>query len=272
MTLTLFCYECGEVIGSYNFDERSEILINGVECEFCGTKKRFKDCYYPHFSVKDFINTIEKMYEQNQSDFTQAIISSYEIFNINNSTKRSLSIEEYEKIYHSLDKLLEIEENYSIDVKSKAYDDLEDRLVKVYPTDIAVSIVSSLPVIKTPYRKPLVILIASTIELLFNIYFEEVCKIIGFPDENLLSIPSKIKYLDSSRSKSLQQYMKKYDENFYLLWSKLRTKRNKIIHKNSLYISNNMIEDYMKLLKLSIIIFMNITSELYREQYKSKRS
>ncbi|PEP56251.1 hypothetical protein CN564_18110 [Bacillus pseudomycoides] len=274
MTVSFFCYECGEIIEKYNFDKVQEKIVDGVECTFCGAQKRLKYCYYPHFSVNDFIKTIRELYEQNKDDLTKKLTSSYKIFNKIEDTHESLSLEDYTTIYHVLDSLLENEVEYSIDVKSRVFDNLEDKLVQLYPTDLAISIVSSLPLINTLYRKPIVILIASTIELLFNIYYEDACTIqdIPAPNKKFLPIPRKIAHLDSNRNTSLEQIMKQYDESFYNSWSDLRTIRNKVIHKNSLYISNKMIEDYMNLLELSITVFINITSDLYRDNYASKNN
>ncbi|MEY2355577.1 hypothetical protein [Lysinibacillus capsici] len=264
MKINLFCYECGEFEYEKNLDGFS---TNGIDCNFCGTKNRFKDSYYPHFSVNEFIQTINEMDEQNKNNISQTIKTSYETFNTFNSSEINVTLQKYEEIYYLMDKLLENEKIYSIDAKSKVIDDLEEKLIKLYPTDTAIGIVSSLPFVKTHYRKPILILIASTIELLFNTYFEEVCKIEELPKKLTTSIPKKIEYLDSNRAKSLQNHMNNYDENFYFLWEQLRSKRNKIIHKNSLYISNKMIEDNMQLLKSSVFVFINLTSELYREIY-----
>lgn len=265
MKVNLFCYECGEF--NYNIEFAIEKLKDSIECSFCNTKNRFRDSYYPHFTINDFKQTIKEMYRQNKSNLAQTLNTNYEMFNLNSTSDSVVTLQEYEKIYYLMDELLENEKKYSIDVKSKVTDDLEEILVKLYPTDTAIEIVSSLPLITTPYRKPLLILIASTIELLFNTYFEEVCKMEKLPKRDNPSIPKKIEYLDSNRVKSLKNHMDKYDEDFYLVWEKLRSNRNKIIHKNSIYISNKMLEDYMQLLELSINVFINITSELYREYY-----
>ncbi|HDR8179189.1 TPA: hypothetical protein QC076_004377 [Bacillus cereus] len=272
MTVSFFCYDCGEIIEKYNFDTSHEKVFNGVVCKFCGAHKRLKHCYYPHFSVNDFVKTIQGLNKQNKDDLTEELTSAYKMLNKNAGTHEILSLEDYTKIYYILDNLLENEVEYSIDVKSRVVDHLEDKLVQWYPTDLAISIVSSLPLVNTLYRKPIVILIASTIELLFNIYYEDACTIqdIPAPSKKFLPIPRKIAHLDSNRNTSLEQLMKQYDENFYTSWDELRTIRNKVIHKNSLYISNKMIENYMNLLELSITVFIKLTSDLYREYYKNK--
>lgn len=274
LTVSFFCYECGEIIEKYNFDTVQEKIVDGVECTFCGAQKRLKYCYYPHFSVNDFIKTIQELYNQNKNDLTKKLTSTYKIFNEIEGTHENLSLEDYTTIYHILDSLLEDEVEYSIDVKSRVIDNLEDKLVQFYPTDLAISIVSSLPLINTPYRKPIVILIASTIELLFNVYYKDAIKIgkIKEHSDEFLSLHRKIRYLDANRAKSLEQYIGQYDKDFYALWDDLRKIRNKVIHSNSLYISNKMIEDYMVLLKTSVTVFLNLTSELYREHYTSNHS
>jgi|GEM_PF-3970612 len=265
MKVNLFCYECGEF--NYNIDFALEKLKDSIECNFCNTKNRFKDSYYPHFTINDFKQTIREMYRQNKSNLAQTLKTNYEMFNLNSTSESGVTLQGYEEIYYLMDELLENEKLYSIDAKSKVTDDLEEILIKLYPTDTAIEIVSSLPLIKTPYRKPLLILIASTIELLFNTYFEEVCKMEKLAKRDIPSIPLKIKHLDSNRVKSLKNQMDKYDEDFYLLWKQLRSNRNKIIHKNSIYISNKMIEENIQLLELSVYVFINLTSELYREYY-----
>lgn len=275
--LYLFCYKCGEIIGDFNQDQVSEFIKNGVECGFCKNRTRFKDCYYPHFSINDFINTTNKLYEQEKRDLTEEINSAYTLLNKGKDANEDFSLEEYTKIYHVLDHLLEDEVQYSIDVKSKVYDNLEDELVQIYPIKLAIGIVNSLHFIKTSQRKPIVILIASTIELLFNVYYKDAIKIGGIRKIKknkalLLSLNKKIRYLDSNRTKSLKQYIKQYDKDFYILWDNLRIIRNKVIHSNSLYISNKMIEDYMTLLKASVTVFLKITSELYREHYINNNS
>lgn len=269
--LSLFCYECGEIIGDINLNQMLDISNYEIKCNFCESKKRFKDCYYPHFSVKDFIKTIDTMYEQNKKDLTENIKSAYKIFDKIKDANDNFTLEEYTKIYHILDHLLEDEVKYSIDIKSNVYANLEDTLVEMYPSDLAINIVASLHFIKTPFRKPIVILIASTIELLFNIYYKDTLRIgkIDEHDNPFLSITGKIKYLNKNRNKSLKQHIERYDKDFYDLWDGLRIIRNKVIHSNSLYISNKMIEDYMNLLKNSITVFLNITSELYRNDYTS---
>lgn len=268
--LSLFCYECGEIIGDCTHDQMSDFVKNGVECEFCKTRKRFRYCYYPHFSINDFIKTTNKLYEQNKKDLTEEINSAYKLFNKDKDANENFTLEDYTKIYHVLDHLLEDEVKYSIDNKSKVYDNLEDVLVQMYPIKLATRIVNSFHFINTSYRKPIVILIASTIELLFNTYYESAYEFQKFPKNNTTSIHYKIIHLDSHRTESLEHCMNKYDNNFYNLWRDLIKKRNKIIHYNSLYISNKMVEEYMKLLNMSVTIFMNITSELYREHYNSK--
>ncbi|HFJ9436004.1 hypothetical protein [Bacillus thuringiensis] len=269
--MSLFCYECGEIIGDINLNQMLDISNYEIKCNFCESKKRFKDCYYPHFSVKDFIKTIDTMYEQNKKDLTENIKSAYKIFDKIKDANDNFTLEEYTKIYHILDHLLEDEVKYSIDIKSNVYANLEDTLVEMYPSDLAINIVASLHFIKTPFRKPIVILIASTIELLFNIYYKDTLRIgkIDEHDNPFLSITGKIKYLNKNRNKSLKQHIERYDKDFYDLWDGLRIIRNKVIHSNSLYISNKMIEDYMNLLKNSITVFLNITSELYRNDYTS---
>lgn len=273
-SLSLFCYECGEIIEDPNYKEILDIFDCEIECKFCGSEKRFRDCYYPHFSIKDFIKTTNKLYEQNKEDLTREIDSAYKLFEDMKDANEHFTLEEYTKIYHALDRLLEDEVKYSIDVKSNVYDNLEDILVQMYPTDLAISIVASLHFIKTPFRKPIVILIASTIELLFNVYYKDAIRIgkIEEHSDPFLSLYRKIKYLDENRTKSLKQYIEQYDKDFYALWDGLRKIRNKVIHSNSLYISNKMIEDYMTILKTSVTVFLNMTSELYREQYKSNNS
>ncbi|MGK3616321.1 hypothetical protein [Bacillus cereus] len=246
-------------------------MENGVECGFCKTIKRFKDCYYPHFSINDFIKTLDTMYEQNQKKLTKDITSAYKIFDKIKDTNGNFTLEEYTKIYHVLDHLLEDEVKYSIDIKSNVYANLEDTLVEMYPSDLAMSIVASLHFIKTPFRKPIVILIASTIELLFNVYYKDALRIgkIDEHDNQFLSLTGKIKYLNKNRTNSLKQHIERYDKDFYDLWDELRIIRNQVIHSNSLYISNKMIENYMNLLKKSITVFLNITSELFRNNYTS---
>lgn len=269
--LSLFCYECGEIIGDINLEQMLNISNYEIECNFCESRKRFKDCYYPHFSVKDFIKTIDKMYEQNKKNLTGEIKSAYKIFDEIKDTNDNFTLEEYTKIYHALDSLLEDEVKYSIDIKSNVYDNLEDVLVQMYPTDLAISIVASLHVINAPLRKPIVILIASTMELMFNIYYKDALRIGKIKEHSnpFVSLHKKIQYLNENRTKSLKQHIEQYDKDFYDLWDDLRKIRNKVIHSNSLYISNKMIEDYMTLLKISVTVFLNITSELYREYYKS---
>ncbi|PFY39132.1 hypothetical protein COL50_25235 [Bacillus toyonensis] len=269
--MSLFCYECGEIIEDINLKQMLDISNYEIECNFCESRKRFKDCYYPHFSVKDFIKTIDTMYEQNKKNLTENIKSAYKIFDEIKDTNDNFTLEEYTKIYHILDHLLEDEVKYSIDIKSNVYANLEDTLVEMYPSDLAINIVASLHFIKTPFRKPIVILIASTIELLFNIYYKDALRIgkIDEHDNPFLSITRKIKHLNKNRNKSLKQHIERYDKDFYDLWDDLRIIRNKVIHSNSLYISNKMIENYMNLLKKSITVFLNITSELYRNSYTS---
>ncbi|MEH6891422.1 hypothetical protein V7024_17325 [Bacillus sp. JJ864] len=272
--LSLFCYECGEIIEDRDYKQILDIFDCEIECKFCGSEKRFRDCYYPHFSIKDFVKTTNKLNEQNIEDLTREIDLAYKMFDDMKDANVHFTLEKYTNIYYELDLLLEDEVKYSIDIKSNVYDNLEDELVKMYPTDLAISIVASLHFIKTPYRKPIVILIASTIELLFNVYYKDALRIRKIKEhgDRFISLNRKIKYLNENSTKSLKQHIEQYDKDFYDLWDDLRKIRNKVIHSNSLYISNKMIGDYMTLLKTSVTVFLNITSELYREHYKNNSS
>ena len=209
MEMNYFCYICGEY--EYKKDitkDFDNILKNGIKCNYCENTNRYKDTYYPKFTVNDFLQTTIELYEQDKNHLGKSINSSYEVFKNLCSKDSGVSYEKYEEYYYYFDKLLENKTEYSIDLKSKVLDDLEDELVKSYSDDTAIALVTSFTSIKTPYRKPLLILIASTIELLFNIYFEEVCSTIEPSPRQLKSIPQKIEYLDLKNQMKLEQLMK----------------------------------------------------------------
>ena len=75
---------------------------------------------------------------------------------------------------------------------------------------------------------------------------------------------SSIDIIDSFLDESLSKKMDKYSNGFFDRWTSLRKLRNDIIHSNSTYVSKNKISKINNMIEESLLIFLNLKSEIYK--------
>lgn len=126
---------------------------------------------------------------------------------------------------------------------------------------------------KNRLRKPFVIMVASTIEMLFNDYFSLLLETkLGKKGSSILlneykysSIKSCIEISNAFINTSLRDEMEKITPGFFDRWATLRDDRNAIVHSNNKYISRNRSNQIYKILIESSEVFCNLKSNVYKQ-------
>lgn len=117
--------------------------------------------------------------------------------------------------------------------------------------------------------KSIVILSASLIEIVFKEYMFNliVSKTNKLTTEKMMfklsrrSIEEHLSQIDVFFEKDLKAEMEEFESGFYVKWTNLRKEeRNKLIHKNSIYISSKRVEEIFYLAKSSINIFSQLSN------------
>lgn len=160
-------------------------------------------------------------------------------------------------------------------------DEFEKKMLDKYNVDFSVIdsfIASSRLFLRNYFRKSFIIMLATSIELLFNDYFGSLVlsKLGNNGGEVFLSsyeyasIKDCIEVCSAFTDKPIDYIMNSLSLGFFDRWSTLRNERNSIIHSNNRYISSKRINDAYKLIEESILVFSNLKSLIYKQNKTNK--
>lgn len=253
------------------------------ECPSCN-KNVDSNHLYPPFNALNFIATSNELYTNCKAKDKE--IKDIIFQTLTNKQKNPNGIYTTETLNLSKDDLSKIIKIYE-DVNSKykdneisqfnnINDEFEDKLIKKYnfSCDTIDCIISALKVWgKNRLRKPFVIMVASTIEMLFNDYFSLLLKTkLGDKGSSIIlneykysSIKSCIEISNAFLDTSLEDEMNNINRGFFDRWSTLRDDRNNIVHSNNKYISMSRTHQIYKLLNESSDVFANLKSNVYKQ-------
>ena len=265
---TYLCTQCGNI--NFIEDTGFEIIHN---THICKCKKRINaEDSYPNLQAKDLIFSAKEIYENsikqdktNKDNFTFLL------------KKDSLILDEQE--INSIITLYEENKFNYLDNNKDSYlpsfNNLENKLFKKGYNIIQIdSIISALAVsMRNKMRKPFIVMASSAIEMLFNDYFNELinhtlketgAKIIK-KQFNKDSISKCITIANGLLDGNFFNKANNISNNFTQKWNNLREYRNKILHNNELFITENIVHNTMNLLNESINVFLHLKSELYKD-------
>ena len=261
------CKQCGNI--TYIEDIGFEIIYNTYTCK-CNKRITVEDSY-PNLQARDLIFSAEEIYENsikkdqtNKDNFTFLL------------KKDNLNLDELE--INSIITLYEENKFNYLDNNQDSYlpsfNNLDNKLFKKGYNVVQIdTLISALAVsMRNKMRKPFIVMASSAIEMLFNDYFNELINHIL--EENGAKIIKK-QFNKDSISKCITIANGLLNGNFFdkannishdftKKWDTLREYRNKIVHNNELFITENIVKDTMNLLNESIKVFLNLKSELYK--------
>ncbi len=124
---------------------------------------------------------------------------------------------------------------------------------------------------KNKFRKPIIIMVASLIEHLFNNYVEILVQsrltqygaLYFLKKYETTGIQSCIEISNSFLDESINNKMEQCIPGFYDKWATFRKLRNDIVHSNGVYISKLKILDVINLVDESITVFSTLIGNIY---------
>lgn len=267
----LICEGCRKII---DFPKEDNGILRVNKREFfckCGCSLTMENCY-PPLSSQDFVHSSKEIYETSKEHDKENLnrfcrfLEEKSVLKID-KTELDAYLNQYEKIRGKY----EDNERKCLTVID---DEFEEYLIKKMPFEKAVHIVSAVRFFnKNKFRKPVVIMIASLIEQLFNDYFDRLVdsKLSDYGTEvflknyNSSGVQKCIDISDAFLEESLESKMDRYKKGFYSDWAELRKKRNAIIHRNNTYVSKIDLSRYNRLIGESVKVFAHLTSELFNK-------
>lgn len=257
------CSNCGYI--GKNFNENTGALDNCV----CGKKIEVKE-FYPSFDALNFISTAHELYKsckdidkQNKTSICKIL---KQIHNID-LTKSDLTnyITKYESILSKY-------QDSNPELHLKAINEFEKYILKKIKFGVELQNILSM-YWKNRMRKPFVIMVSSSIELLFNDFFKLLLvNKIGEKGSNIIldkykyaGIQECISICDAFTSSPLKKQIELIKPSFFDSWETLRRDRNIILHSNSKYITVHRVENIKKLLYESEDVFSKLKSNVYKK-------
>ena len=265
------CKTCGNIVHE---DEsiKQYILDRNYNCS-CNSLITMENSYPPLncndfiFSMQDLLENSKMKDKNNLEGFHNFLIDNYKI--LIDKTKADSYLSTYEKIR---EKYPDNDRNFFLII----YDEFEKVLSRnLNDYDMIDSILSCIVLFdRNRFRKPIILIVASLIELLFNNFFKILVEstLSSYGSTSFLKkyefsgVQSCIDICNSFLDENLNSKMDKFVIGFYNKWETLRKLRNNIIHNNTTYISKTKVLKSIKLVDESIIVFSSLIVQIYKDK------
>ncbi|MDB2151182.1 hypothetical protein [Clostridium butyricum] len=266
------CSNCGKIC----LDNKKDKFIHLRNCE-CGKEIESEELY-PTFNALNFISISKTLYDNCKDadrENNKNLISAIQKENMN------ISQNELTKYILLYEKVLQGFEENNVRIFNEIEDEFEKAMIKQYKCDYDTIdfIIASFQVFyKNRFRKPFVIMVSSSIEMLFNDFFETIIElIVGESGAKIFkekyryaSVNECVDICSAFLGHSLKDEMNSISTGFYDEWNELRKNRNSIVHSNNKYITKKRADDIKNLIDKSIYVFSNLKSNFYKGKYDEK--
>lgn len=272
MSIVYICPFCGKINQKNHYkdyeNDSIEELLNKKDFCTCGNLIEI-EYSYPILQAQDLVLTVEELYnickEKDKSNYLEMkkLLKKIDVIVSDNDLIKYIDLFESVKSKYKDNK----PEYYNV-----ISDEYENKMFSKYSTDyniIDAILSSSWVCLRNKFRKPLIIMIASIVEILFNDYFSLIVyKKLG--DRGGKELLSKYEYAGINEcmdicnaflDQPLKIKMDSIMSGFYDKWATLRYDRNSIVHDNTKYISKKRISDLYNLISNSILVFSNLKSQ-----------
>lgn len=266
MNIIYICKKCGNLIKEVN----ENILKREYQCK-CGDIISMANSY-PPLNCQDFVLSVNDLMEQAKLKDKENVKEIVELLEKQKIIVDKTEVDSYLNFYDKI--RLKYDDNDPT-ILLNIHDDFEEKLsTKLKLSDLDDVVIAVRLFSKNKFRKPIVIMIASIIEHLFNDYFKILVKS-KLPEfganyflkkYDTVGIQSCIDISNSFLNESIKDKIEYCIPGFYDKWSDLRKLRNNIVHTNSMYISKLKILELFKLVDDSIDVFSKLISNIYESK------
>ncbi|MDR3587884.1 MAG: hypothetical protein P4L59_21620 [Desulfosporosinus sp.] len=274
MDKIFICPFCGNLDKSIK--DTDEIIKRTKLCS-CGEKLLMEYCY-PILQAQDLILTSQELYNLCKSADKTNRIQMQEFLKNEGIHISDEELSRYINIYET------VRAKYSDNNRehfTSILDEIEDKIRSKYNTDLKIIdtfLSYSYQVLRNRFRKTLIIVVASSIEMLFNDFFDQlILRRLGVDGGNAFlsnckyaGINECLNICNSFVDNALKIRMNAIKDGFYDRWSSLRNERNSIIHSNNKYISSKRASEAQRLIQESVLIFSNLKSQVYAQSIFSR--
>jgi hypothetical protein len=267
LSIIFICHFCGNI--NKDFKNSDEIIEREAKC-VCG-KEILMEHSYPLLQAQDLILTAKYLYNMCKDIDKENRIKMQGYLKSEKVDITDEDLIKYITLYES------IRSSY-VDNKRDFFNDIDDEFEKKvrskYNTDfdiIDAFIACTRVFLRNKFRKTFIIVIASSIEMLFNDYFKDlISKKLGNEGGKFFlsrydysGIQECIDICSAFVEKPVKEMMDNVSQGFYDRWSTLRKERNSIVHDNTKYVSRERTNAVYKLIEESVQVFSNLKSKLY---------
>ena len=266
----IICKNCGNI---------SKFVINDFikskECVSCGAKLNW-DNVFPNSNSTDFIKLSNLIHQRIKEMDRERKEIEYELLKKQGYEIDKSEIDSYNNLYDSIaqkypDNNDENRIYFYDEFEYSIYNKLKDGDMA---TAISIAVDTSYHSHKNSFRKAYVIIVASTIEFMFNEYLNVLIKLSlsehgrnEFIQRHKRSgVQALLEEINYFLEKPFSQITDDYSKGFYDRWNTFRNKRNDIIHSNERYITNLELTDFKKLLFEAIDVFSKMIGDLYKNK------
>lgn len=276
MSFVFICPYCGNINDNYETITKDENFIyDKVLCQ-CGQPIVLENAY-PSLVAVDLIKTSRELYDickktdkDNRENFLK---------HMKEQVGLEFSHEELMKYITLMDSIKCKYNDNQLRNTSAIHDEFEDIYISKYKNNdykkIDYFISGDRMFLSNKFRKTFIIMVASTIEILFNDFFEAlIIKKLGEKGGKIFlsrydhaGVKECLDICNAFIDKPLKEKMDEIRSGFFGKWNTLRNERNSIIHSNTKYISMKRTSDVYMLIEESILVFSSLKSEVYKENF-----
>lgn len=275
MKFIFICPNCGNINDNYDSIIKNEDFIyDKVLCK-CGQPIILEHAY-PLLVAVDLIVTSKQLHDickktdkDNREKFLEFMKEQMGV---------DFSHEELMKYITLMDSIKCKYNDNELRNSTSIHDEFEEKYISKYKNDDYKKIDSFTSgdklFFKNKFRKTFIIMVAATIEILFNDFFETlILKKLGEKGGKIFlsrydhaGVKECVDICNAFIEKPLKDKVDEIKNGFFDKWNTLRNERNSIIHSNTKYISMKRTSDVYMLIEESILVFSSLKSQVYKEE------